>query len=239
MIYGAILAGGIGSRVTLSHIPKQFICLEGRPVIAYTIESMLAVRRFDEIYIACHAEWMTYLEELIAREFSSIEGCRILLTTGGKERIDSIRNVTDAIEREHPIGEDDILVIHDAARPFVTKQILQDSIDSAARFGAVVAALPASDTMLYSEEGEQVDHIPDRKKIYHGQAPDSFRLKLFLDMQAALTEEQRALATGTSLICTMNHVTMHMVPGDSLNFKITTDSDVVMAENIVHMLKKK
>lgn len=233
MIYGAILAGGVGRRIKKSTIPKQFILLDNRPVIAYTVENMLKVPRFDLIYIAVHKDWMDYMCQMLEDFFSPEQRQKIRLTEGGKERLDSIRQVTNAIEQEHPVHEDDVIVIHDAARPFVTEQILNDSIDSATAFGAVVTALPASDTILHSVNGTEVSEIPDRSTVYHGQAPDSFNLKLFLDMQDNLTPEQKATITGTSQICTLNHVTLHMIPGDSINFKITTDSDLVMAENII------
>ncbi|MCD8153174.1 MAG: 2-C-methyl-D-erythritol 4-phosphate cytidylyltransferase [Clostridiales bacterium] len=238
MVYGVILAGGVGNRVKRSSIPKQFIELDGKPVIAYTMENMLKIPRFDAIYIAVHREWMAYMEQLVRERFPESQACKFRLTEGGKERLDSIRNVTDAICRDHPVEEKDVIVIHDAARPFVTEQILNDSIDSAEKYGAVVAALPASDTILHSLDGEEVSDIPRRSMVFHGQAPDSFRLKLFLDMQAALSEEQRAVITGTSQICTQNGVTLHMVRGDSINFKITTDSDLIMAENMIRNRKE-
>ena len=97
----------------------------------------------------------------------------------------------------------------------------------------MVAALPASDTIIHSVNGTEVSEIPNRSIVYHGQAPDSFNLKLFLDMQAALSEEQKAVITGTSQICTLNGVVLHMVEGDSINFKITTDSDLLIAENMI------
>lgn len=233
MIYGAILAGGVGTRVKSATIPKQFIALDGKPVIAYTIENMLKVSRFDEIYVAVHGDWLEYMEQLVAEHIPENLQQKVRLTTGGKERLDSIRNVTDAICKEHPVGEQDVIVIHDAARPFVTEKILNDSIDCALAHGAVVAALPASDTILHSVNGTEVSEIPNRSMVYHGQAPDSFNLKLFLDMQAALSEEQKAVITGTSQICTLNGVVLHMVEGDSINFKITTDSDLLIAENII------
>lgn len=233
MIYGAILAGGVGSRVKSANIPKQFIELNGKPVIAYTIENMLRVTRFDEIYIAVHGEWLGYMEQIIADYIPEEQQSKVRLTTGGKERLDSIRNVTDAICKEHAVGEQDVIIIHDAARPFVTEKILNDSIDCAMAHGAVVAALPASDTIIHSVNGTEVSDIPNRSIVYHGQAPDSFNLKLFLDMQATLSEEQKAVITGTSQICTLNGVVLHMVEGDSINFKITTDSDLLIAENII------
>ena len=200
MIYGAILAGGTGSRMKSIDIPKQFVEMEGKPIILYTIEHMLAAERFDYIYIAVHPDYEDYMKKLTAERVKEPEKIRILL--GGKERMDTIHNVTDAIEADHGIGDEDVIVIHDAARPFVTKQILNDS-------------------------------IPVRSEIFHGQAPDSFNLKHFLDMQAALTEEQRKVIVGTSQICTMNNQPIHMIPGDTINFKITTDSDLALVQSVL------
>lgn len=231
MIYGAILAGGTGSRMKSIDIPKQFVEMDGKPIILYTIEHMLAVERFDYLYIAVHSDYEDYMKKLAAERVDTPGKIRILL--GGKERMDTIHNVTDAIEADHGIGEDDVIVIHDAARPFVTRQILNDSIDAAAKYGACVAAVPASDTMLHSVSGTVVDDIPVRSEIFHGQAPDSFNLKHFLDMQAALTEEQRKVIVGTSQICTMNNQPIHMIPGDTINFKITTDSDLALVRSVL------
>ena len=105
MIYGAILAGGSGTRMKSIDIPKQFVEMEGKPIILYTIEHMLAVKRFDYLYIAVHADYVDYMKKLVAERVETPEKIRILL--GGKERMDTIHNVTDAIEADHGIGEDD------------------------------------------------------------------------------------------------------------------------------------
>lgn len=237
MNFAVILAGGVGSRVKSISIPKQFVELKGKPVIVYTMENMLKVKRFDYMFIAVHGEWMDFMHDLITQYFDEKTARKIYITAGGKERIDSIRNVTDAIQKNFSVAEEDVIVIHDAARPFVTEQILNDSIDCALEYGAVVAALPASDTILHSYDKKEVAEIPDRNIVFHGQAPDSFLLKKFLRMQEHLTEEQKKVITGTSQICTLNGVKLHMIQGDSINFKITTDSDLVMAENIVESRK--
>ena len=237
MIYGAILAGGVGSRIKSIDIPKQFVELDGKPVIIYTLESMLKVDRFDYIYIAAHGNYIEHTHSIVEKFIPTEQAKKVRITSGGKERLDSIRNVTDCITADHGINEDDIIVIHDAARPFVTEQILNDSIDMSAKYGATVCGLPASDTILCSDDGVKVSSIPKRSTIFQGQAPDSFLLKRFLDMQDALTDEQKAVITGTSQICTMNNHDIYLIPGDGINFKITTDSDLVIAENIVKNLK--
>ena len=231
MIYGAMLAGGSGTRVKSSNVPKQFIEIGGKPIIVHTLINMLKVQRFDCIIIAAREDFIEYLEAKVA-EFVK-DSHRVRIIPGGKERMDSIRCVTDAIEREFGVTEEDVIVIHDAVRPFVTEKILNDSIDAAYEFGACVCGLPCADTILHSVKGDVVDDIPVRSELFCGQAPDSFRLKHFLEMQDALTPEQKARITGTSQICTMNGQPIHIIEGDAINFKITTDSDLLMVKMLL------
>ena len=88
MIYGAMLAGGSGTRVKSSKIPKQFIEIGGKPIIIYTLENMLKVKRFDYIYIAVHKDYEDYMNEQVKKNIPESEKVRIIL--GGKERMDTI-----------------------------------------------------------------------------------------------------------------------------------------------------
>lgn len=231
MIYGAMLAGGSGTRVKSSDIPKQFIEINGQPIIIHTLKNMLKVKRFDRIYIASREDYIDYLKKQVEENVGEPERVRII--AGGKERMDSIHNVTAAIEADSGINDEDVIVIHDAVRPFVTEKILNDSIDCAAKYGACVCGLPCADTILHSKKGDVVDDIPPRSELFCGQAPDSFRLRHFIDMQNNLSEEQKKVITGTSQICTMNGQPIYIIEGDAINFKITTDSDLVMVRTLL------
>lgn len=231
MIYGAMLAGGTGTRVKSSKIPKQFIEIDGKPIIIYTLENMLKAERFDYIYIAVHKDYLEYMQTKVNENIKAPEKVRIIL--GGKERLDSINNVTSAIEKDNGINDDDVIVIHDAVRPFVTVKILNDSIDAASKYGACVCGLPCADTILHSSAGEYVEDIPARSELFSGQAPDSFRLKRFIEMQNNLTDEQKKVITGTSQICTMNNQPIRIIDGDAINFKITTDSDLLIVKTLL------
>lgn len=234
MNYGAILASGRGTRMKNTYsIPKQFVEIEGIPTIIYTIKNMLKINRFDYIYIAVPEEYLEYTNNIINKYINKENINKLIVVSGGKERMDSIDNIINKIKKDREIKENDIIVIHDGVRPFVTKKILNDSIDSAREYGAVVAAIPVSDTLLISNEGEIVDEIPKRSLYYKGQAPDSFKLKLFIDLLNKLDDNQRKEITGTSQVCTLNNYPIHMIEGDEVNFKITTASDFVIAKNII------
>ncbi len=231
MIYGAMLAGGSGTRVRSSDIPKQFIEIKGQPIIIYTLKNMLKVQRFDYIYIAVRADYFDYLKKQV--EDNILQKDKVRIIEGGAERIDSINNVTNAITDENGLRDDDVIVIHDAVRPFVTEKILNDSIDSALENGACVCGMPCADTILHSVDKKIVSDIPKRDELFSGQAPDSFRLKHFIDMKNNLTDEQKKIITGTSQICTFNNQPIYIIEGDAINFKITTDSDLDMVRHLI------
>lgn len=229
--YAAILAGGVGNRMHSATIPKQFLTLGDRPIIIWTIQKIIRSQAFDHLYVAIHPEWKDYLRDLIDRWEINTDSMTIV--SGGKERLDSIENVVDAIYDAHTVDPDDKILIHDAVRPFITDQIIQDSLRALDRHPAVVAAIPATDTMLWIENGTRVDSMPDRSKLFNGQAPDSFRLSILAKSLKELTPQQRRVITGTAQICLLDGIPIHTVPGDPVNIKLTSDSDMLIAEGLI------
>lgn len=229
--YAAILAGGVGNRMHSATIPKQFLMLGDRPIIIWTIQKIIRSQAFDHLYVAIHPEWKDYLRDLIDRW--EINADSMTIVSGGKERLDSIENVVDAIYDAHTVDPDDKILIHDAVRPFITDQIIQDSLRALDRHPAVVAAIPATDTMLWIENGTRVDSMPDRSKLFNGQAPDSFRLSILAKSLKELTPQQRRVITGTAQICLLDGIPIHTIPGDPVNIKLTSDSDMLIAEGLI------
>lgn len=235
MNYGVILAGGSGTRMKSIDVPKQYFEIKGIPIIIYTIKKFIDVDCFDYIYIAIDNNYKNYMNSILERFIDDINISKITLVNGGKERIDSIHNVIKSIDVTE-INDEDIIVIHDAVRPFVTEKIILDNIKGAKEYGATVTSVPVNDTILLSTDGDYVDRIPIRKTLFNGQSPDSFNLKTFIELENKLTEEQKEIITGTSQVCTLNDYPIRMIEGDTINFKITTDADLELAEHII--LKK-
>ena len=232
--FAVILAGGIGQRMGES-LPKQFIKLSGCPIIILTIRRILSVQEFDKIIIVIHPDWKQYLKNQIEEYQISTE--KIIITSGGKERLDSIKNSLKQIMLISN-SPDDIVVICDAVRPFVSKEILQNSIKMSRSHGACVCALPAIDTMLYVENNI-ITSVPLRKNIFHGQAPDSFQVSILNEALNSLTEDEKKIITGTAQICVLKHIPVYTIPGDIKNIKITTPDDIKIAENILQMGENK
>lgn len=232
MNYAVILAGGFGKRMKSIEVPKQYYEINNVPIIIYTIKTFVNINCFDYIYLAVNEDYKEYVNTLLEKYFDSENISKIIIVNGGTERIDSIHNVIKAIDI-NKINDDDIIVIHDAVRPFITEKIILDNIECARKYGATVTSVPVNDTILLSTDGNFVDRIPIRKTLFHGQSPDSFNLKTFIELEGKLTDEQKEIITGTSQVCTMNNYPIKMIEGDTINFKITTDADLELAEHII------
>lgn len=224
--YCVILAGGSGTRMG-GNIPKQFLSIAGAPIITWTIRRVLECPRFKKVVVAIHPSWEDEFRRMVAD--AGIDEGKLLLTHGGKERHDSIANALAAIHAYSDVGEEDVVVIHDAVRPFVTVEILERSIGAASEYGACVATIPAIDTMLKVEDGVVVS-VPRRASLYHGQAPDSARILLLERALASLTQEERRTITGTAQILVVKGIPVKAIAGDPRNMKITTPADMELAE---------
>lgn len=231
MIFASLLAGGTGTRMEKHNIPKQFIELQGKPIIVHTIEKILSVETFDYLYIAIHPNYETYLREVLAK-FGLDNHQKIVIVHGGKERIDSVQNVIDAVVLRST-SDDDIIVMHDAVRPFVSKEILENSIKTAGEFGACVATVPAVDTMYVLDNNGYISSFPNRQTLFNGQAPDSFKVGIIRDSLNSLTEEERKVITGTVQICAAKGHKIKTIIGDYKNIKITTENDLLLAEKLL------
>ncbi|MBE6759166.1 MAG: 2-C-methyl-D-erythritol 4-phosphate cytidylyltransferase [Ruminococcaceae bacterium] len=230
MIYAGILAGGVGSRMGVTEMPKQFLPVAGKPVILYTIESFLQCSRIDHIYVAVVSDYVSHMKGLLNSEFGVCD--RITVVEGGSDRNGSIVNVISTIRRTDS-DPDSVLITHDAVRPFVSPRIIDENIDAAIEFGATDTVVPATDTIIRSADDEYIDDIPVRSELYHGQTPQTFRIGWFEQDYFALSEEQKKTLTDACRIFTLSGRRVRLVMGDAFNLKITTPFDLRLAEAIV------
>ena len=153
MVFGAILAGGTGTRMSIADMPKQFLPLGGKPIVVFSLEKFLMCDRMDYVYIGVHQDWVGHMEELI-EEFVPGQKGRIRIVVGGVDRNSTIQNLIAAIEADHGESSDHIIVTHDSVRPFLTVEMIEENIDAAVIYGAVDTVVPAIDTIVVSDEKE-------------------------------------------------------------------------------------
>jgi D-ribitol-5-phosphate cytidylyltransferase len=235
MNYAGILAGGKGSRMGVTERPKQFLHMgdDGTPIIVHTLRAFLNCDDIDGIVIACPQAWLEYTKVLVAENCTPKEQGRIYVIAGGKERFDSLANICSFIEGNFGLTDNDILVSHDAVRPFVTQRILEENIEMAAKYGCVDTVVPSTDTIVVSYEGRQIDDISPRSQFYQGQTPQSFRITEYRAAFDALTEEQKATLTDACKVYLLNDKPVHLVMGEYCNIKITTPHDLNVGESIL------
>lgn len=232
MIFAAILAGGIGSRMNMADMPKQFLPLGNKPIVIHTLEKFLTCGRFDKIYVGVHGDWVAYMHDLIEQHLS-VYADRICLVAGGKDRNGTIWNIIADIEKKYGENEENIIVTHDSVRPFVTLQMIEDNIDAALAYGAVDTVVPAVDTIVVSQDGAKISEIPNRNHMYQGQTPQSFKISLLKKLYRSLTDAERGLLTDACKICVVRDYPVHLVEGSVTNLKITTIGDYKIAQSMV------
>ncbi len=176
MIFGAIVAGGIGQRMNLSDLPKQFLPLgeSQKPIIIHTIEKFMMCDRFERICLGVHKDWLSYMEDLL--EKYNLDSNRFLISEGGDDRNKTILNVINEIEKNYDASDEHVIVTHDAVRPFVTLRMINENIDAAIECGACDTVIPCIDTVITSEDGQIISNVPDRKKLHAGQTPQTFNM---------------------------------------------------------------
>lgn len=232
MIFGAILAGGIGSRMHTADMPKQFLPLGEKPILIHTLEKFLICSELQKVYIGVHCDWINYTEDLIGKYLSSVAD-RVTVVCGGADRNETIQNIIIAIEKEHGVSEEHFIVTHDAVRPFVTTRMIEENIAAVKEYGAVDTVIPSVDTIVVSENGETISDIPNRAKMYQGQTPQSFRVSLLKDLYRSLSEEEKGILTDACKICVVRNYPVFLVEGDYTNLKITTPGDYKIAQAMV------
>ena len=223
-IYVIILAGGIGSR-TGQGIPKQFLNVNGKPVIIHTLNKFLQLSlKIEGIIIAVPEEHVKYTNELI-KEFADSKLMRVI--KGGKTRQGSSYNAITCTE----FNDNDILVFHDAARPFVSKESIETCIKEAEINGAAGLYIKATDTVALIED-DFVKQIPDRNKLYYTQTPQVFKYKIIREAhELALSKGIKDPTDDVQLVLDAGYK-VKLAEGSSANIKITNAFDVELAEFI-------
>jgi 2-C-methyl-D-erythritol 4-phosphate cytidylyltransferase len=156
---------------------------------------------------------------------------------GGADREATLLNTLNAICRNNDIGPDDIVLIHDAVRPFLTGRIIDDVIREMAFCEACNTVVPVNDTIVRSADGKTISGMPARAELFAGQSPQGFKLLALMEAFASLAPEERKQLTETTKVCFMKGISIHIVQGEFFNFKITTPYDWHVARNILEFTK--
>ena len=235
MIYAEVLAGGSGKRFGNNDLPKQFMMLSEKPIIIHTIEQFVINKDVDKIIVCTSKNWISYTEDLIKKYIKNNENIEV--TAGGSTRNESIINGCKYIEKKYGINDDDIIITHDAVRPFINQRIIEDNIKACKKGVAVDTVIPATDTIIKSESNKEISSIPNRNSLYYGQTPQTFNILELMDLYSSLAGDEKDILTDACKIFILKNKPVKIVMGETFNIKITTVFDLKIANAIVMVRK--
>lgn len=231
MIYAEILAGGKGTRMGNTEMPKQFLILGNKPIFIHTVEQFLLNRYVDKILICCPEQWMAYTKDTLKKYKIDME--RVVVVQGGSTRNETILNGCRYIEENYGLNDEDIILTHDAVRPFLNQRIIDDNIEGALKYGAVDTVVEAFDTIVHSVDGKVITDIPVRDEMFQGQTPQSFNIKLLMSFFDSLTNDEKNILTDACKALVIKGNDVHLVKGEVYNMKITTQHDLKIANGML------
>ena len=226
MIIAVILAAGKGTRIKNAEKPKQYLEIGGKPILVHTVEKLLACSQIDRIAIAVHPDWLAYTNSL----FSASEYQKVSVCTGADNRQESLYKALLYCKTELNAPDNTIIVSHDAARPFVTQEIIEANISAMQTAEAVNTVIPAVDTIIQSEDGKVQTAVTDRSQMYQVQTPQTFRLNKYLEIYNSLDAKDLSHATDAMGMFFNSGFSVKLVQGKRTNIKITTEDDLIFAE---------
>lgn len=229
-VVAIIVAGGIGKRIGDSNLPKQFLILRDKPILAHTVEKFEKCDLIDEIILVVPEDYLGYCSQAIVDKYSFNKIKRIIC--GGEERQDSVNKGLKACP-----DNTSIVAIHDGVRPFISSEKISESINLCEQKKAVILAVPAKDTIKRVEDGLAITTL-DRKKLWLVQTPQVFEYKLILDAYEKAREDS-FVGTDDSILVERLGYEVTVLKGEYQNIKITTAEDLIIAEKILEMKQTK
>lgn len=217
-----IPSGGIGSRFN-SPIPKQYIKVLGKEIIVYTLDIFQNCNLIDEIIIPAEENYFSLLENLINKyNFSKVSK----VIKGGKERQDSVFNGLCSKK----FSNDDYISVHDAARPLLSKSTLEKALKEAHKYDSIVVGIKARDTLISGIDS--VEKYINRNKIYYAQTPQVFKYEI-LKKSFDIANKNKFRGTDESMIVKNAGFNVKIVEGEFINFKITTENDLILLKKFL------
>lgn len=217
-----ILSGGIGSRLG-ADVPKQYIEIEGKSILEYSLENFLISNFIQIIVIVVAPEWRDYVMKFATK--GKFKSKTILYAAPGKTRQLSILNGLKVLEEN---GSDvNKVIIHDGARPLVSLDLIERCLDACkGEFQGAMPVLPVKDTVYMSKDGVVIDALLDRNSLFAGQAPEAFMFKPYFKAHQDLSYNDLLRINGSSELAYLNGMNIKLIQGDPNNYKITDSSDL-------------
>lgn len=227
-VIALLTAAGVGSR-THQDIPKQFLHIDNKPLIIYTLEAFQQHPNVDEIIVVCLEGWHEILKAY-AKQFNITKLKYIV--NGGASGQESIYNGLAELEKN--CGENDIVIIHDGNRALVSQEIISDSLSCFHQNGSAIVAIPCVEAVFKSSDGISSDFQIPREELYRTQTPHVYTLGKLL---WAHSEAKKKNITNTAATCSLMQLLgekIYLSKGSEKNLKVTTLDDIEIFKSLLH-----
>ena len=235
MNFAIILTGGVGQRLRSSGVPKQFIELYGKPIVAYTLEKFEQCSEIDNIIVVCHGSWVDKMYSIVNKYgFNKVS----TIVPGGKERHDSVQ--IGLQEVTNLCNDNDLVMIHDGVRPLIEETTILENIRVANEFGNAMTVRSVVESVVVTEnDTAYLDNFQNRDNTYTLTSPQTFRVK---ELNYAYSEIKKITSEAildSSLVLAQLGKEIHIVKEQGLNLKITTPEDFYYFRSIIELEERK
>ena len=216
-----VLSGGTGIRLG-TDIPKQYLEVGGKPVLSWCLEVLAAHEGIDAIHIVADPAWQGQIREWL-EEVDGGRKFRGFSAPGANRQLSIFHGLEDM---ESYAEEADSVLIHDAARPLLSEDLISDCLEGIRGHDGVLPVLPMKDTVYASRDGKRISSLLKREEVFAGQAPELFRFGKYYEANKKLLPEAILRINGSTEPAILAGLDIAMIPGDEKNFKITTGADL-------------
>ncbi len=230
-LYYMILAGGVGSRMNSPELPKQFLKIDDVPILVRTLRNFEDFGSFRAGVICCPVDWIEYTKATLYEYGISTDS--VFVIPRGKNRNNSVKNGCRFLTEQFNVSDSDIILTHDAVRPFIDSRVIKDNIEAVNEYGACNTVMPVYDSIIRSSTGDYFTEHLHRKELFRVQTPQSFKLKELNNLINSLSESELEEYTDVASIFADRGYRVKLVDGLDVNIKITTPFDMAVAQTII------
>lgn len=227
MVYAVLLSGGIGSRTGFD-IPKQFITINNKPLLAYCIEKFIAISEFEKIIVSSPKKYIAETEKLVKDFFPKED--RLVVIEGGETRQDTLLKSIECVNKL--VTDDACIICHDAARIFVSTNQIKKCIKYTKEHGAASPIIPTTDVIIETNNN-QVSKMPNRYDMLHVQTPQGFYMNEYTNLYKNLNQNDILSVHEIIRVYYLNRQDVFLFEGEKSNFKITNAIDIEMAKSLL------
>ena len=221
-----ILASGKGTRLKGYDIEKQFIKINKTPVVIHTLKNFIINKSINKIIIVVPKNKLDFFEN----EIKKYNINKINIISGGKNRNESIKNAIELLKKQNH-KDDDVILIHDGVRMFVSQNTINQNIKMCKKYHAVTTSVPCLDTIIKINDKNFIEQVPNRDVMYNNQTPQTFKFsllkKIYLNQSITNTSDTCKL-----LLQKNKSQKIYVIKGVYSSFKITNDIDLICAKEI-------